>query len=231
MTKEEIQKRVLELSKNEEWNHLYVLSHGIKTRQREINSPGFNTFKWARLEKIVKSLNPKDKQFLDLGCSDGYFSVQCANLGAKHVYGIDPDPLRIERANFVKEVYQMNNVDYEVEDLYNLKEEKKYDIILALGLLHRIPNLELCLEKMSKVGRSMVLEFKTLNDEREIFEEKGGKTKSNIYNGLYKIPTVNYVKSILNKLNFSVDNTYYDTNSDLRYKRTIMVASETKNEK
>ena len=43
MTKEQIQKRVLELAKDEEWNHLYVLSHGVKTRKGHVNSPGFNT--------------------------------------------------------------------------------------------------------------------------------------------------------------------------------------------
>ena len=196
----------------------------IKTRQVDINSPGYNINKWARLGPIIEELALEGKTLLDIGCSDGYYSLQCSRKGAKHVEGIDPDELRIERANFMKTLSSADNVDFKVADLYDLKEDKKYDILLGLGLLHRIPNILKCLEKMSKLANILVLEFKTYESSEDVCIPGKKKKKSNKYNTLHSIPTQTYVRKRMEELGFN-NNIIYDDDSHLVYKRTILVSS------
>ena len=227
MEKKELKRRVKELSEKEEWNHLYVFPHNVKTRDRYITSPGYNINKWERLEKIFdENLPLKDKTVLDIGCSDGYFSIECINKGARHVFGFDLDPLRIERAQFAKEVYGIDNVDFEVMDLYDLKKDQKFDIVIGLGLLHRIPDLEKCLEKLSEISTASILEFKTLDSEESKKEWQGGETKGNIYNKLYYIPTQKYVIEKMKDLGFPYHKVVSDEKSGLNYKRTILLSSK-----
>tara|TARA_Y100000310_G_scaffold109720_1_gene108158 strand:- start:5324 stop:6016 length:693 start_codon:yes stop_codon:yes gene_type:complete len=228
MSNNEIQKKVLELSREEEWNHLYTFPNGVRTRTFDINSPGYNINKWSRLEPILDKVGVKDKTVLDVGCSDGYFSIGCAKKGATLVKGIDPDPLRIKRAIFAKSVYELQNVDFEVMDLYDLNNYENFDIVIGLGLLHRIPDINACLEKMAQNGNILILEFKTLNNEKAICRWGGGETKSNKHNKLYYIPTQNYVKQEMEKLGFLHNHFTNDKQSGLNYKRTILVSSKEK---
>jgi len=225
MTNEEIQNKILEFSKEEDWNHQYIFQNGIKTRKTDINSPAYNLNKWARLDPIIERLEPVGKTVLDIGCSDGYYSIQCANKNMKHVVGIDPDPLRIKRANFAKDMLKVSNVEFKVEDLYKLKEDIQYDIILGLGLLHRIPNILECLEKMSKLSNLLILEFKTYNSINDICMSGGQEMKSNKYNKLHSIPTQTYVRKRMEELGYK-NNVFFNDSSHLRFKRTILVSSK-----
>jgi len=222
-----IKEKVLEFAEKEEWNHQFYLPAGIKTRLTDINSPGYNINKWRRLDPIIEKLNPKGKTILDIGCSDGYYSIQCAKKGIKYAVGIDPDPLRIERANFIKDVLEINNIKFEIKDLYKLKENKKYDIILGLGLLHRIPNILRCLEKMSKLSNTLILEFKTYNSLADVCISGEKEMKSNKYNKLHSIPTQTFVRKRMEDFGFK-NNVFFDDNSHLNYKRTILVSSKEK---
>ena len=225
MNSEQIKKRIGDLSEQEEWNHLYVFPGGIRTRDEDIESPGYNTHKWQRLKPVIEFLNPEGKTMLDVGCSDGYFSIMSANLGMKYVLGTDLDPLRVERSNFAKEVYNIKNVDFKLLDVYGLHPTPRFDIVLGLGLIHRVPDIDLCIKKLADIGENVIIEFKTLNSEEDICEYAGGKTKSNKYNGLHHIPTQKYV---INKMkNHGFPNYYLidDEYSTLKYKRTIALFS------
>jgi len=218
MQKEQIKQKVFELSKKQEWNHLYNFD-GVITR-KPINSPGFNIEKWARLKPILEKVGIKGKTVLDVGCSDGYFSLEMSKMGA-HVVGIDPDPIRIKKANLAKEVLDVRGVCFEkskLEDGFG-----NYDVIVALGFLHRVPELYRSLEIIANHAKIVILEFKTLEDPRSIAEWKGGKTKSNKFNGLYFVPTIQCVKDIMSSWEFEVAIVEKDNTSSLRYRRTIMV--------
>jgi 2-polyprenyl-3-methyl-5-hydroxy-6-metoxy-1,4-benzoquinol methylase len=225
-TKESIKKKVKELSQGQDWNHLFVLPGDVRTKREKVNSPGFSLNKAKRLKEIYETtVCLEGKTVLDVACSDGLFSIQCAKAhNARSVKGIDLDELRIERAKFVKEVLKIPNVEFNVQDLYSLSDDTDYDIVLALGLLHRTPDLETCIKKVCKIGSTVVLEFKTLPGETSEKKDFGGKTKSNGLNGLYCIPTKNYVLDELKKYNFKYTK-IFDDDSHLNFKRTIIVAS------
>ena len=195
-TKEQVRKKVEELSKKSPWNHFFDFSEGIKT--------------------------------FDVGCSDGYFSIMCAKKGMSHVKGVDPDALRIEKANFAKEVYDLKNVEFEVHDLYELPEDVEHDIVLGLGLLHRVPDLDGCIDKLAAIGKNIILEFKTLNQEGSTYKHHGGRSKTNKWNGLHCTPTKDYVINRMRSNGVGNHQIIDDVSSELNYKRTIILFSKEK---
>jgi hypothetical protein len=54
-TIEDIRRKVQDLSRDQEWNHFYDLK-GVRTRSQHVNSPGYNTAKWKRLEPILSKI-------------------------------------------------------------------------------------------------------------------------------------------------------------------------------
>ena len=223
---EDIKKEIEELKEpgNEEWNHQYSFPNNIKTRDRDIDSPGYNVNKWKRLEEILSTLEVKNKSFIDIGCSDGYYSIQIAKMGAESVLGTDLDPLRIKRANFSKNVLKAKNVEFKVLDLYKIQKAKLFDYSIGLGLIHRIPDMDQCIERMCSISKCVIIEFKTLRGKGDDFKDHHTSSKSNKFNKLYKTPTVEYVKKVFKRFSFVDFEVYEDKVSHLNYPRTIIVA-------
>ena len=228
MNKQELQEKVIEYSKIEEWNHNYNLPFGITTNDKIKSSPGHNVNKWKRLETIFETINILNKSIIDVGCSDGYYSNKCAELGAKNVLGVDPDNLRINRAKFASEILKINNVEFKNLDIYrgdlNIK---NFDIVLALGILHRIPDIYGFLKRVTELGNILILEFKTFNSPDSVSKWGGGETKDNKFNKLYFIPSIKLITDLLKHLNFDLIKVDNDSGK-LKYKRTIIVARRKK---
>mgnify|MGYP003133598611 CR=1 FL=1 len=228
MKKSEIEKLIKEMveSGNEEWNHQYIFPNNIRTRRLDVDSPGYNTNKWKRLKPIIETIDPNKKSFLDIGCSDGFYSVEIAKIGAQSVLGTDLDELRIKRAKFAKKILEIKNVEFEVLDLYDTPDKEKYDVVMGLGLLHRIPDMDRCIKKMCEIGSTVLVEFKTLRSGADIAISHGGKSKSNSLNKLHKTPSIIYVKNRFIELGYDNIVVYEDKLSHLNYPRTIIVASK-----
>jgi len=225
MNKDELQRRIKELSESD-WNHYFELPHGLVTRSSHINSPGYCITKWQRLKPLLESIDVTDKTVIDIGCSDGYFCIETAKLGAKHVHGTDVDDIRIRRANLVKEVMNIKNVSFDAISLYDSPVDKKYDVALGLGLLHRVPDIEGCIEYLGNVADTLVLEFKMFKDSRNICYNPQQETKSNSYNKLYGVPTKSFVETRLEKMGFTNNKFIFDEVSHLNYPRTILISSK-----
>ena len=225
--------QVQELSDSDGWNHYYEFPGGIKTRQTHINSPGYCLQKWPRIENIVGRNNFKDKTIVDVGCSDGYFSIKSSFLGAK-VFGFDLDKKRINRANLAKEVLLASNVSFKCEDVFMFSQKQSYDYCFALGFLHRVDDILACIKNLSKLSDNLLLEYKTYDSNEDVcFDGKKG-TKKQIageYNTLYGIPTNTFVENRLRELGYSEFVFDLDTNSHLNFKRTMCLARREKYEK
>ena len=226
MNKKEIYEKIEELCKkgNEVWNHQYYFPFDVKTRKESVNSPGYNLDKWERLKPILNKINIKDKTLLDVGCSDGYYAIESAKLDAKHVLGTDLDGLRIERAKFAKKILNIKNVDFKVQNVYDLSQDEKYDIVMALGFLHRIPDMIKFLSKVCEISNTIIVEFKTYRSIKDDFIDHGGESKSNSHNRLYVTPSIHYVRNRFIELGHKEIEVYEDKLSNLKYPRTIVVA-------
>ena len=212
------------LGKKQEWNHLFTLGN-IQTREPG-TSPGDNVEKWDRLHPVLEKIGLNGKTVIDVGCSEGFFSFEAAKLGAD-VLGVDLDEVRIEKAQFVKRVLQIDSVSFESLGIYDPKiKEKSFDISFALGFLHRVPEIYRALEVLTDISNVVVLEFKTLDSDQPVCQWTGGEVKQNKLNKLYFIPSVSFIEGILSDFGFKTLYLERDDESQMKYKRTVLLSSK-----
>ena len=213
------------------WNHYYVID-GEET-MKPINSPGFCVTKGKRIDELFEKydLTFKGKKVMDIGASDGYFCIKAAQLGAVEVQGVEPDPLRIQKALYAQKCLNVKNVSFYQELLGDWVEKVKVDgnpladIVMALGFLHRVPDINLALGQLSGLTSSgLLLEFKTLNSSEPELKYHGGDHKLNKLNALYYTPSISYVERFLKERGFQEIFVDKDETSHLNYKRTLMYA-------
>jgi len=75
---------------------------------------------------------------LDMACNHGYFSVEAAFHGARKVVGVDLRPENIAKANFLKNYFRTENVEFRVQNVYDLDASEEFDVVYNLGLFYHI---------------------------------------------------------------------------------------------
>jgi len=75
---------------------------------------------------------------LDMACNHGYFAVEAAFHGARKVLGVDLRKQNIAKANFLKNYFQVDNVEFRVQDVYDLDTSEKFDVVYNLGLFYHV---------------------------------------------------------------------------------------------
>jgi len=100
----------------------------------------------------------KGKRILDIACNSGFWSIQCALLGA-NVVGFDARPELIEQANLVKSIVGLDNVDFKVLDFWDMSPETlgRFDIVLNLGILYHLPKTQEALELTKSMAIGNIL--------------------------------------------------------------------------
>jgi 2-polyprenyl-3-methyl-5-hydroxy-6-metoxy-1,4-benzoquinol methylase len=81
-----------------------------------------------------------DTDVLDIGCNDGFFSLDIAHRGVKHVDGFDLRPENIAKARFLADHYGIENVDFSVSDADDFVRKEQWDVVLNLGVLYHVVN-------------------------------------------------------------------------------------------
>jgi SAM-dependent methyltransferase len=96
---------------------------------------------------------------LDIACNAGFWSVQCALLGAE-VTGFDARPELIEQANLIKKIVGLKNLDFKVLDFFSMNPEAlggTFDIVLNLGVMYHLPQPLDTLERTRAMATKYVL--------------------------------------------------------------------------
>jgi 2-polyprenyl-3-methyl-5-hydroxy-6-metoxy-1,4-benzoquinol methylase len=138
-----------EFSQYESWHYAYAfeggLSFPVKTPHpgpltHNANRPllRFRHFMPYLLQAENGSL--RGKRVLDIACNSGFWSVQCALLGAQ-VVGFDARPELIRQANLIKTIVGVKDVDFRLLDFWDMTPEAlggKFDIVLNLGILYHL---------------------------------------------------------------------------------------------
>lgn len=99
------------------------------------------------------------KRVLDVSCNSGFWSMQCALLGAE-VVGFDVRPENIEQANLVKSIVGAENASFQVLDFWDMSPEVlggTFDVVLNLGLLYHLAKPLEALELTKTMSRKTVL--------------------------------------------------------------------------
>lgn len=123
----------------------------------------------ARLanERISRSIagafDFRDARVLDLGCGDGAYTVEFANLGVRQIVGLDPAHVAIDAARIRAETLGLaDKVSFEVGNIYALEKHLvpgRFDCIVIRGVLHHLPDPARALAGLSAFkGTVIVLE-------------------------------------------------------------------------
>jgi len=113
--------------------------------------------------RIARSFDLSGKRVLDVGCGIGLYSLYMAD-SAKEVVGIDHQTSRIAVAEKTRQMLGVQNVTFRVADIRDLeflKEIGNFDLIVAWGFLHRIPDIFTPLYNLSTMTDAFSLEWMT----------------------------------------------------------------------
>lgn len=156
-----IKEMIERLASEQAWNHNFKLQDGLQTRPGNFSSPAKNSNKLERLCPALDVIGLKNKSVIDMGCNEGFFSIELAKRGAS-VRGYDADAKRIEKARFIQRlVVDDLNIDFECLNI--LQESSKIeraDVALCLGFLHRVPDPISVVKTMSELADCVVFEWK-----------------------------------------------------------------------
>jgi SAM-dependent methyltransferase len=101
----------------------------------------------------------KGKRVLDIACNSGFWSLQCALLGAE-VVGFDARAELIEQANLVKSIVGLNNVEFKVLDFWDMSPQSlggTFDIVLNLGILYHLADPVGALKRTKLMAKENIL--------------------------------------------------------------------------
>ena len=101
----------------------------------------------------------KGKRILDIACNSGFWSIQCALLGAE-VLGFDARPELVEQARLIKSIVGTEQVEFRTLDFWDMDPESlggKFDIVLNLGVLYQLPDPLQALGLTKSMARDMIL--------------------------------------------------------------------------
>jgi 2-polyprenyl-3-methyl-5-hydroxy-6-metoxy-1,4-benzoquinol methylase len=142
-TKEQIQQELEALKlKYGEWNFDIPLPFGIWTKGNQ----GVPQTRLRKIVQIVNDLSRKpisESRILDLGCSDGMFSIEFALHGAETI-GVEAREANIKKAIFGKDVLNLKNLEFRQDDIrkISLASYGKFDAIICSGVFYHLPAID-----------------------------------------------------------------------------------------
>lgn len=165
LTDEEIRR---EFARHPHWHYAYQFDGGLSF-QTSHNNPGLDTNDPTRPLQRFRHFMPylveaaggtlEGKRVLDIACNSGFWSLQCALLGAD-VVGFDARPELIEEANLLKRVTGIDNVHFQVLDFRHMAPDVlggTFDIVLNLGFLYHVPEPLDALARTKAMARKHIL--------------------------------------------------------------------------
>lgn len=225
-----LKKQVQELDDIQKWNHNFMLPGGIETRPEKQFSHGKNLVKLKRLKPLFNLIDLSGMKVLDVGCNEGFFSLEMASYGAK-VAGIDIDEKRILKANFIKEVLGNDlSLKFEVKDIYSeqFASLERFDLCLCLGFVHRVPDPFRAIAALADRSDMIIFEWKALkhgpHDDAFAYLSPKGVDHEDFYGTEYWLLSFSAVERILGRQGFN----YFHRIDDPRQRRAIMVAGRKK---
>lgn len=119
------------------WNHNIALPHGVYTAACNDYYPAHREIMRVVRERLGSDFS--GRRIVDIGCLEGYFSIECALQGAE-VLGIDGKLLNVRKCEFARSVLGVERATFALADAMKVTCESsgRFDAVLALGLLYHL---------------------------------------------------------------------------------------------
>lgn len=139
------------------WHYAFDLGHGIVTQPTH----GDPCRQAQRLNHIFPPLlhlaggSLAGLTVLDLGCNQGFWSLEAARAGAVEVLGVDDRPEHVAAARFIASATDIDNVSFQALNVFDpaLLTHGQFDVVLCLGLLYHVDRPLELLERLHKLTR------------------------------------------------------------------------------
>lgn len=141
-----LEKELLQLGP---WHFLIELEPGVFTIPRDqwktlwhtnIIVQNYTTRTLFPLIEMLNKNSPSDTTVIDIGCNEGWLSLIFHRMGFKRIVGIDPNEANIKKANFLKEYFNLKNVEFYLADINDFKTNEKFDLSIMLGVINHTHN-------------------------------------------------------------------------------------------
>lgn len=173
--KEKLKKQILSIN---DWRHPFKLDDGMTVKNTDAFRRewlhSFQHFKWDIISTVLNTFIPhmtdfprKDLTFADIGCNDGYFTIETLKTGFKSGVGVELREDSAARANLMKAYYGLADLEFRVQNIETMVAQKEvFDITLFLGLLYHITSPVKVLMDMSALTRRfmVILTFISTDD-------------------------------------------------------------------
>ena len=124
------------------------------------------TFGLKVRKKIVYDLlgNLHDKEILDVGCGNGVISLEYAKKN--NLTMIDISAKMLELAREKAELLHINNINYIESSIEKFDSKKKYDVIIAVGLLSHVTSIHSTIVQLNSLlqkNGNLIIQFSDYN--------------------------------------------------------------------
>jgi len=192
-----------------------------------IDSEWDGSLKWKRLESIFHLI--RDKEVLDIGSGNGYFSFLLSLFGAKHVLAIEP---------FLLFNYQFHAINSLIEEPLNitmaplrleqLSNQKEFDFIFSMGVLYHQKNHLSHLSKIKNLLKPdgyFLLETLIVDGKNDLIVPKDRYAKMrNVFN----IPSIDIIETWLAKTGFkNIELIDVNQTKPIEQRKTLWIGDQT----
>ena len=156
------------------WFHSIDVGENVRTREiAPLPGPQPDDHprkRWADLREAIPT-DLSGKRILDIGCADGFFTIEFAQRGAREVVAVDPWRKHIDRIDWLREHLDLPNITAVVGSIEQMTVEKigKFDTVFMLGLLYHLKDPLTGLEAVSKLSGTLYLESISIFDEENSY--------------------------------------------------------------
>ncbi|MEP1352887.1 MAG: class I SAM-dependent methyltransferase [Tateyamaria sp.] len=131
----------------------------------------------ARISEAIADIYPfEGKRVLDVGCGDGAYTVEFAELGVTRILGVDPAEVAIDAATArAQRLGVGDKVQFLAGNVYDLGDflaSDEFDIVVLRGVLHHLPDPARAVTSLEAFdGAVLILEPNGLNPVLKVLEK------------------------------------------------------------
>ena len=190
LTRQHIEQTIAQLAP---WFYSFDLGDGLRTPG--VLPPEVAAIHPTRLEMLSLFLDAhfgsrlSQISCLDIGCHEGFYSMEMAKKGIPRVLGLDVRENNLAKARFVAEVLGLSQVSFRAGNCEQLSPEDagQHELTLFLGVLYHLENPMLCLRNLSRVTKEVCIVETQVIEEVEGSTEWGARDWTRPYQGVLAV--------------------------------------------